>query len=50
MSASIIKSWHNTSFGEIVDPILKILLSLSKKYPLEEDTSSEISDKIYEMF
>ena len=50
MSASIIESWHNTSFGEIVDPILKILLSLSKKYPLEEDTSSEISDKIYEMF
>ena len=50
MAKSITKFWHNASFGKIFEPVLVNLLSLSKKYPLEEDINPEISDKIYEMF
>ncbi len=50
MARSITKFWYNTSFGEIFEPVLVNLLSLSKKYSLEEDINPEISDKIYEMF
>ena len=47
---SIVKSWRNNSFGTILEPILIRLLSLSKKYPLEEDINFMVSDEIYEMF
>ena len=50
MTKSIIKCWRNNSFGIILEPILIRLLSLSKKYPLEEDINFMVSDKIYEMF
>ena len=50
MTKSIIKCWRNNSFGIILEPILIRLLSLGKKYPLEEDINSMVSDKIYEMF
>ena len=50
MTKSIIKCWSNNSFGIILEPILIRLLSLGKKYPLEEDINSMVSDKIYEMF
>lgn len=50
MTKSIIKYWRNNSFGTILEPILIYLLSLGKKYPLEEDINSVVSDKIYEMF
>ena len=50
MTKSIIKCWRNNSFGTILEPTLIRLLSLGKKYPLEEDNNSMVSDKIYEMF
>ena len=50
MTKSIIKCWRNNSFGTILEPILIHLLSLSKKYPLEEDINYMVSDEIYEMF
>ena len=50
MTRSIIKFWRNNSFALILEPILISLLSLSKKYPLEEDINATVSDKIYEMF
>ena len=50
MTRSIIKFWRNNSLALILEPILISLLSLSKKYPLEEDINATVSDKIYEMF
>jgi len=50
MTKSIIKCWRSNSFGTILEPILIHLLSLSKKYPLEEDINYMVSDEIYEMF
>ena len=50
MAKSIIKCWRNNSFGKILEPTLILLLSLGKKYPLEEDINSVVSEKIYEMF
>ena len=50
MTKSIIKCWRNNSFGTILEPIIVSLLSLSKKYPLEEDINFMVSDKIYEIF
>tara|TARA_Y100000031_G_scaffold129163_1_gene148014 strand:+ start:1502 stop:4789 length:3288 start_codon:yes stop_codon:yes gene_type:complete len=50
MAKSIIKYWRNNSFGKILEPTLILLLSLGKKYPLEEDINSVVSEKTYEMF
>ena len=50
MAKSITNFWHNSNFAEVFEPILVKLISLSKKYPLEEDVNSEVSEKIYEMF
>ena len=50
MSKSIIKNWKNSSFGKTVQPLIVLLLSLSKKFPIEENINTEVSETIYEMF
>ena len=50
IASSIIRSWNKASLGKIAYPIMNNLIKLSKKYPLEEDLNTEVSDKIYEMF
>ena len=50
MSKSIIKNWKNNSFGKAVQPFVVRLLSLAKKFPIEENINTEVSETIYEMF
>jgi hypothetical protein len=50
MSKSIIKNWKNNSFGKTVQPFVVRLLSLAKKFPIEENINTEVSETIYEMF
>ena len=47
---SIIKYWHNKDFGKKLEPVIIDLLMIAKKYPIEEDVNSKVSDSIYEMF
>ena len=47
---TILKNWTKTSLGAVATPIIKDVIKLSKKYSLEEDLNSEVSENIYEMF
>lgn len=47
---TILKNWTKTSLGAVATPIINDVIKLSKKYSLEEDLNSEVSENIYEMF
>ena len=47
---SILKNWTKTSLRELATPMINDVIKLSKKYSLEEDLNSEVSENIYEMF
>tara|TARA_B110000008_G_C16455968_1_gene357954 strand:- start:67 stop:525 length:459 start_codon:yes stop_codon:yes gene_type:complete len=50
IASSIIKYWHNKHFGKKLEPAIIDLLMITKKYPIEDDINSKVSDSIYEMF
>ena len=50
MAEKIINYWYNSSVGEIVKPVIKDLLELKEKYPLEDEQRAHVSGEIYEMF
>ena len=43
-------NWHDKDFGKKLEPVIIDLLMIAKKYPIEEDVNSKVSDSIYEMF
>ncbi len=47
---SIIKYWYNKDFGKKFKPTIIDLVRIAKKYPIEEDINTKVSDSIYEMF
>ena len=50
MSEAIIENWHNRELGKNYIDLINNLIALGKKYPLEEDINTKVSDKMYEMF
>ena len=50
IASSIIKYWHNKDFGRKLEPAIIDLLMMAKKYPIEDEINSKVSDSIYEMF
>jgi len=50
IAGSIIKYWYNKDFGRKLEPVIIDLLMMAKKYPIEDDINSKVSDSIYEMF
>jgi len=47
---SILKKWRNDYSKKICEPLIVKLIILAKKFPLEENINTEVSDSIYEMF